>query len=258
MPPSTGSTSRCERGEVFSLLGPNGAGKSTTVEILEGYRSRDGGEVSRAGQRPGATATAAWKSRIGIVLQRVDDLAQSSELTVARVGRLGRGLLPRPAARRTRRSSWSAWRTSATHARSSLSGGQRRRLDVALGIVGRPRAAVPGRADHRLRPGGPPAVLGPDREPGRRRHDDPAHHPLPGRGRARWPTGSRSSPPAGSSRSARRPTLGGRAAAAATVRWIGPDGPQRADHRRADQDRAGAGRPVRRRGPGADRRAAQP
>ena len=69
------------RGEVFSLLGPNGAGKSTTVEILEGYRSRDSGELSVLGHDP-AHATAAWKARIGIVLQRVDDLSQSSELTV--------------------------------------------------------------------------------------------------------------------------------------------------------------------------------
>ena len=70
-----------QRGEVFSLLGPNGAGKSTTVEILEGYRSRDGGDVAVLGHDP-ARATAEWKSRIGIVLQRVDDLSQSSELTV--------------------------------------------------------------------------------------------------------------------------------------------------------------------------------
>src|ERR1700712_5522377 len=70
-----------ERGEVFSLLGPNGAGKSTTGEILEGYRTRDSGEVSVLDADP-AHATAEWKSRIGIVLQRVDDLAQSSELTV--------------------------------------------------------------------------------------------------------------------------------------------------------------------------------
>ena len=62
-----------ERGEVFSLLGPNGAGKTTTVEILEGYRDRDGGEVSVLGHDPAVTS-AEWKSRIGVVLQRVDDL----------------------------------------------------------------------------------------------------------------------------------------------------------------------------------------
>jgi ABC-2 type transport system ATP-binding protein len=124
------------RGEVFSLLGPNGAGKSTTVEILEGYRSRDGGEVAVLGHDP-AAATAEWKSRIGIVLQRVDDLAQSSELTVREWVSSVAAYFPDPmrpddaielvglADKRDARS-------------SSLSGGQRRRLDVALGIIGRP------------------------------------------------------------------------------------------------------------------------
>jgi len=124
------------RGEVFSLLGPNGAGKSTTVEILEGYRSRDGGDVAVLGHDP-AEATAQWKSRIGIVLQRVDDLAQSSELTVREWVSSVAAYFPDPmrpddaielvglADKRDARS-------------SSLSGGQRRRLDVALGIIGRP------------------------------------------------------------------------------------------------------------------------
>ena len=124
------------RGEVFSLLGPNGAGKSTTVEILEGYRSRDGGDVAVLGHDP-AEATAEWKSRIGIVLQRVDDLAQSSELTVREWVSSVAAYFPDPmrpddaielvglADKRDARS-------------SSLSGGQRRRLDVALGIIGRP------------------------------------------------------------------------------------------------------------------------
>jgi len=56
-----------ETGEVFALLGPNGAGKTTTVEILEGFRSRDSGQVSVLGSEP-ATAGAAWRDRIGIVL----------------------------------------------------------------------------------------------------------------------------------------------------------------------------------------------
>jgi ABC-2 type transport system ATP-binding protein len=124
------------RGEVFSLLGPNGAGKSTTVEILEGYRHRDGGDVLVLDHDP-AAPTAAWKSRIGIVLQRVDDLAQSSELTVREWVGATAAYFPDPlppdeaielvglADKRQARA-------------SSLSGGQRRRLDVALGIVGRP------------------------------------------------------------------------------------------------------------------------
>src|SRR3954453_16071241 len=60
------------RGEVFALLGPNGAGKTTTVEILEGYRRRDAGEVRVLGHDP-ADATPAWRSRVGIVLQSVPD-----------------------------------------------------------------------------------------------------------------------------------------------------------------------------------------
>ena len=58
-----------EAGEVFGLLGPNGAGKTTTVEILEGYRRRDGGDVDGARRRPASTAGAAWRERIGVVLQ---------------------------------------------------------------------------------------------------------------------------------------------------------------------------------------------
>src|ERR1700722_85474 len=67
-----------EAGEVFALLGPNGAGKTTTVEILEGHRSRDGGEVSVLGVDP-ATSDRRWRARIGIVPQ--SELA-TGELTV--------------------------------------------------------------------------------------------------------------------------------------------------------------------------------
>src|SRR5215204_5548176 len=124
------------RGEVFALLGPNGAGKTTTVEILEGYRRRDGGEVRVLGDDP-ADATAAWKSRIGIVLQRVDDLAQSSELTVREwVGATAAYFPdPRPVDETIELVGLGDKRGARA---SSLSGGQRRRLDVALGIVGRP------------------------------------------------------------------------------------------------------------------------
>ncbi len=66
------------RGEVFGLLGPNGAGKSTTVEILQGNRNRDAGEVSVLGTDP-AKATRAWRSRVGIVWQ---DESAPAELTV--------------------------------------------------------------------------------------------------------------------------------------------------------------------------------
>ena len=96
------------RGEVFALLGPNGAGKTTTVEILEGYRSRDAGEVSVLGVDP-AHATPQWRARVGIVLQSVTDL---SELTVARDGPALRRLLPARRGTPTRSSPRSGSRTA--------------------------------------------------------------------------------------------------------------------------------------------------
>lgn len=121
------------RGETFALLGPNGAGKSTTIEILEGYRDRSGGEVSVLGADPHRGGLA-WKAKLGIVLQSTGEAPAASvrellahfasfyphprdvDETIAAVG-------------------------LAEKARVSvrkLSGGQRRRVDVALGIIGRP------------------------------------------------------------------------------------------------------------------------
>jgi len=121
------------RGETFALLGPNGAGKTTTVEILEGYRERDGGEVGVLGHDP-QEADRRWRTRIGIVMQESSDIY---ELTVDEIVRHFAGYFPAPrdplevielvGLGEQRRS-----RTTA------LSGGQRRRLDVALGLVGGP------------------------------------------------------------------------------------------------------------------------
>src|SRR5215204_1415135 len=120
-------------GEVFALLGPNGAGKTTTVEILEGFRHRDGGEVSVLGVDPGKP-NPAWRTRIGIVLQTTGG---HDELTVEELLRHFAGYYPdsrdpdevmRAVGLDEKR------RTRSRH----LSGGQRRRLDVALGILGRP------------------------------------------------------------------------------------------------------------------------
>jgi ABC-2 type transport system ATP-binding protein len=120
-------------GEVFALLGPNGAGKTTTVEILEGYRRRDGGEVRVLGTDP-ALVNAAWRTRVGIVLQGTGEF---DELTVGEVVHHFAGYYPNPGDpdQVIARVGLTAKAKSRTQA---LSGGQKRRLDVALGIIGRP------------------------------------------------------------------------------------------------------------------------
>ncbi|WP_409493774.1 ABC transporter ATP-binding protein [Amycolatopsis sp. cmx-11-12] len=122
-----------EQGEVFALLGPNGAGKTTTVEILEGHRERTSGEVDVLGEDPG-TAGRAWRARLGIVLQTANDAA---ELTVAETVRHYARYYPDP--RDIGEVIEKVGLTEKAGARvKSLSGGQRRRVDVALGIIGRP------------------------------------------------------------------------------------------------------------------------
>lgn len=121
------------RGEVFALLGPNGAGKTTTVEILEGYRSRDGGTVSVLGVDP-AHATSEWRARIGIVLQTCQ---VEPELTVRESLELFAGYGEAPLAVDevlTLVGLEDAQRRRA----GRLSGGQQRRLDVGLGLIGNP------------------------------------------------------------------------------------------------------------------------
>jgi ABC-2 type transport system ATP-binding protein len=120
-------------GEIFALLGPNGAGKTTTVEILEGYRDRTGGEVAVLGRDPGQ-ATRAWRTRIGIVLQSTADNADLSVLEVVR-----HFATFYPAPRDVDEVIAAVGLAEKRDARSrELSGGQRRRLDVALGILGDP------------------------------------------------------------------------------------------------------------------------
>src|SRR5690349_17545753 len=121
------------RGEIFAFLGPNGAGKTTTVEILEGFRERTAGEVSVLGVDP-ARADGAWRNRIGVVLQESQpepgltvreclalyagyyEAPRQIEDTIALVGLDGKADTLGP----------------------QLSGGQRRRLDVALSLIGDP------------------------------------------------------------------------------------------------------------------------
>ncbi|GED88100.1 ABC transporter [Streptomyces sp. 6-11-2] len=121
------------KGEVLGLLGPNGAGKSTTVEIIQGHRSRDAGEVSVLGADP-ASATRAWRSRVGIVWQ---DESAPAELTVRETVRHFARYYPRP------RDPEEVIALVGLEAKAgsrikALSGGQRRRLDVALGVIGGP------------------------------------------------------------------------------------------------------------------------
>jgi ABC-2 type transport system ATP-binding protein len=122
-----------QRGEVFALLGPNGAGKTTTVEILEGYRQRDAGEVTVLGTDP-ARADAGWRARVGIVLQGTGEF---EELTVAELVHHFAAFYPDPddPDKVIQRVGLAPKARARTH---TLSGGQKRRLDVALGIVGRP------------------------------------------------------------------------------------------------------------------------
>ncbi|GAA3229675.1 ABC transporter ATP-binding protein [Oerskovia jenensis] len=122
-----------ERGEIFAVLGPNGAGKTTTVEILEGFRKRDAGQVQVLGEDP-ALAGREWRSRIGVVLQ---DSRDQAELTVRELVHHFATFYPAPRDPEEVIAAVGLQEKVSTRARQ-LSGGQRRRLDVALGIVGDP------------------------------------------------------------------------------------------------------------------------
>jgi ABC-2 type transport system ATP-binding protein len=121
-------------GEIFSLLGPNGAGKTTVVEILEGHRTRDGGHVEALGIDP-QTAPRSWYDRIGIVLQ---ESTETPELTVLEVVRHYASYYSnsRDPGELIENVGLAEDANSRVY---QLSGGRRRRLDVALGIVGRPQ-----------------------------------------------------------------------------------------------------------------------
>jgi ABC-2 type transport system ATP-binding protein len=121
------------KGEVFGFLGPNGAGKTTTVEILEGYRPRSAGDVSVLGIDPG-TPTREWRTRIGLVLQECE---LNPLLTVAETMKLYASFFPKP------RPVDETLRLVGLQDRhevrvGALSGGQQRRLDVGVGIIGNP------------------------------------------------------------------------------------------------------------------------
>jgi ABC-2 type transport system ATP-binding protein len=120
-------------GEIFAFVGPNGAGKTTTVEILEGYRARTGGEATVLDTDP-ASAGREWRERVGIVLQ---ECRMQPELTVRETVEQYAGYYRRP--RPVRETIELVGLTDKAEARAGkLSGGQQRRLDVALALIGDP------------------------------------------------------------------------------------------------------------------------
>ena len=122
-----------EEGEVFGLLGPNGAGKTTTIEILEGYRTRDGGDVDVLGFDPGR-AGSAFRERIGVVLQQSQ---LWPNLTVAETHRMFAGYYEHP--RNVDEVITLVGLAEKRDARvKTLSGGQKRRLDLGVALVGDP------------------------------------------------------------------------------------------------------------------------
>jgi ABC-2 type transport system ATP-binding protein len=125
-----------EEGEIFSILGPNGAGKTTTVEILEGFRTRDSGSVSVLGFDPNTRGhqSREWRNRIGIVLQSSSD---AGDLTVVETINHFSGYYSNPRDVEEVIHSVGLKEKESALIRN-LSGGQRRRLDVALGIIGNP------------------------------------------------------------------------------------------------------------------------
>jgi ABC-2 type transport system ATP-binding protein len=129
------------RGEVLVLLGPNGAGKTTTIEILEGFRMRSAGEVRVLGVDP-AKGDERWRARLGVVLQSWRDHGKWRVREL--LAHLGRYYAPYSTLERKRPYdvddliSTVGLCEQAGKKISSLSGGQRRRMDVAIGIVGRP------------------------------------------------------------------------------------------------------------------------
>jgi ABC-2 type transport system ATP-binding protein len=121
------------RGEIFAFLGPNGAGKTTTVEILEGFQQRTGGQVSVLGHNP-ATAGGAWRDRVGVVLQESEP---EPGLSVRECLALYAGFYRAP--RDIDETIALVGLTERASALSTtLSGGQRRRLDFALALIGDP------------------------------------------------------------------------------------------------------------------------
>ena len=173
-------------GEVFGFLGPNGAGKTTTVEILEGYRERTGGRRHRPRHRPRAPhPRVAHPDRPGPAGVRAQPAAHGRRDHAPL-----RELLPERASRWTRRSSWSGSASKRGARVGSLSGGQQRRLDVGVGIIGNPELLFLDEPTTGLRSIGQAGRLEHDRGTEGARHHHRPHDPLHGGGPApRGPRG---------------------------------------------------------------------
>ena len=159
----------------MALLGPNGAGKTTCVEVLEGYLAPDAGQVQVLGRDPWR-APAEWRARIGIVPQ---DGEVEAELSAREWLELWAGYYPcpRPVAEVLERVGLGS---RADRRAGRLSGGERRRLDLALALVGDPELLFldePTTGSLRS-----PRGVADDRRAARARHHDPPHDPLPGGG----------------------------------------------------------------------------
>src|SRR4051794_40477672 len=159
------------RGEVFGLLGPNGAGKTTCVEVLEGYRERDSGEVLVLGQDPGARDL---RARVGIVLQ---SCGTYPHLTVRETITHFAGLYPHPRPV-DEVLALAGLNECADRRARTLSGGQARRLDFALALAGDPELIFLDEPTTGFDPAPPPApggVIPPPKGPGQTRRPTPHH-----------------------------------------------------------------------------------